>query len=118
MSWYGADASFARAQREYENRMPPEPDEVVMQVSCGNSGDRTVRGYDGSVGVMAYECCWEGKTEVYILNGMGTFECPDCKYENEIEVDDEDFGYDPDEHYDRMREDEVIERLREDEAGV
>jgi hypothetical protein len=74
MSMYGADAAFARAQREYENRMPPEADEVVMQVAC--DGESEERG----------ECGWQGKTEVYIFADQGTFDCPECGFENSMNV--------------------------------
>ena len=50
------------------------------------------------------ECKWFGVGDVQVNDwGTGTWVCPECLTEHEIEIEIED-GPDPDEAYDRMRD--------------
>lgn len=71
--------------------------ETTMQVQCGVDLNAL-----GILDEVAY-CAFSGEVDVTINDGgfLGYWTCPQCDFSHEMELDD---GPDPDDAYDRMRE--------------
>jgi hypothetical protein len=99
-------STFERAQREYENRMPPEPDWVGEEEKNCDRDDVPfeIVGKDGRKYIVYAECPFEDKVEVMIGNGVAQWTCPVCESRHEDDATGWDEDPDPDRYYEEMRD--------------
>jgi hypothetical protein len=80
---------FARAQQEYENRTPAEPDFIgPMLMKCvQDEAILTAMGMDGKMYPDTLcDCPFEGIVEVIISRNEAQWDCPCCGYANTSNV--------------------------------
>jgi hypothetical protein len=80
---YSNDAAFARAQRAYDNMMPPDWDgEGVESKDCDAVTQRVVTNALGADEDIDEECTFSDKVDVNYADDKAYWTCPECGTEH------------------------------------